>query len=85
MLSNTATYSNLQQQNFQQALLYEQKKWLREIPLIYYTCHSFEISPCRGTLKHEFIDVKTMNIHQKMVVLIEKTMETYSKAVILSI
>ena len=26
-----------------------------------------------------FIDIKTMNIHQKMVFLIEKTMEPYSK------
>ena len=30
-----------------------------------------------------FIDVKTMNIHQKMVILIEKTMKPCSKAVVL--
>ena len=30
-----------------------------------------------------FIDVKTMNIYQKMVILIEKTMKPCSKAVIL--
>ena len=28
---------------------------------------------------------KTMNIHQKMVILIEKTMKAYSKAVILTL
>ena len=32
-----------------------------------------------------FIDVKTMNIHQKMVIKIEKTMKAYFKAVILSL
>ena len=32
-----------------------------------------------------FIDVKTMNIHQKTVILIEKTMKAYSKTVILSL
>ena len=32
-----------------------------------------------------FIDLKTMNIHQKMVILIEKTMKAYPKAVILSL
>ena len=34
---------------------------------------------------HKFIDVKTMNIHQKMVIFIEKTMKTYPKVVILSL
>ena len=32
-----------------------------------------------------FIDVKTMNIHQKIVIFFEKTMKSYFKAVILSI
>ena len=30
-----------------------------------------------------FLDVKTMNIHQKMVILIKKTMKLYSKTMIL--
>ena len=32
-----------------------------------------------------FIDIKTMSTHQKLVILIKKTMKTYSKAVILSL
>ena len=32
-----------------------------------------------------FIDVKTMNVYQKMMILIEKTMKTYSKAMTLSL
>ena len=37
------------------------------------------------TLNWPFLDVKTMNIHQKTMILIKKTMEAYSKAVILSL
>ena len=32
-----------------------------------------------------FIDVKTMNVYQKMMILIEKSMKTYSKAMTLSL
>ena len=39
----------------------------------------------RYTLKREFIDVQTINIHQKTIVYFEKTMKAYFKAVILSI
>ena len=37
------------------------------------------------TLKREFVDVKTMNMHQKTIVLFEKTMKIYSEAVIFSL
>ena len=37
----------------------------------------------RYTLKREFINVKTINIHYKMVIFFEKMMKAYSKAVIL--
>ena len=36
-------------------------------------------------LNRPFIDVKTMNINQKMVILIEKMMKAYSKVVIVSL
>ena len=32
-----------------------------------------------------FIDIKTMNIHQELVILIEKTMKPHCKAMILSL
>ena len=37
------------------------------------------------TLRRKFIDVKTMNIHQRRVILIEKTVKAYSEEVILSL
>ena len=39
----------------------------------------------RYTLNYAFIDVKTMNIHQKTIFFSKKTMKPYSEAVILSI